>query len=111
MNINQSQTEIRRVRNEKVKGPAGSVGSLMTMCRTGSQSTVHRSRWSWFSLLQVRSDWAQSKLRGESTVGTKHTVYETEERLRIVLRSHAPQMVPFPKFGSRSSDFGELLKS
>lgn len=48
----QPQREIPK----KVKGPAGSVGSIMTTRRTGSQSTVYRSTWSWFSLLQVTSN-------------------------------------------------------
>lgn len=71
MNINQSQTEILRVKNEKVKGPASLVGSIMTKCRTGSQFTVHRRRWSWSDLIGQRVD-----------CGTKHTVYDTGERLR-----------------------------
>ena len=78
MNINQYRKEILRVKNEKVKGPAGSVGSIMTTCRTGTQSTVHKNRWSWFCLLQVRSDWAESKLGG-----TKHT--DTEVKVETVL--------------------------
>lgn len=80
MHINQYGKEVLRVKNEKVKGPAGSVGCIMTMCRTGTQSTVHKSRWSWFSLLQVRSDWVESKLSG-----TKHTVYDTEVKVETVL--------------------------
>lgn len=48
----QPQREIPK----KVKGPAGSVGSIMTTRRTGSQSTVYRSTWSWLSLLQVTSN-------------------------------------------------------
>ena len=61
-----------------MKGPAGSVGSIMTMYRTSTQSTVHKSRWSWLSLLQVRSDWAESKL-----AGTKHS--DGEVKVEFVL--------------------------